>query len=349
MSPLTRYAILVDGAFDYLLAKTGNAILRYCPQEVVCVIDSQTAGKTVEMVLGWGGSVPVVAGLRQALEYEPDTLLIGTAPPGGRLPESWRSTVRQALKKKLRIVSGLHTFLSDDEEFASLARKNHTSLIDLRKPPKTLPFSKGSWRWRKTPVVLTVGTDCDTGKMTTAWEIKTRLEEAGKRVSFVGTGQTGILLGGFGVAVDAVVSDFVAGAIEDQIDKADSNTDVIMVEGQGSLTHMAYSGVTLGLLHGAMPDMMILCHEPGRRLDTFDHPMRPVREIMDLYLKMVTVFRPSRFVGISLLTYRMNEKTALKTTRAYRTEYQMPAADLVRFGDKGIADAIIQRISPSTG
>ncbi|MFQ6675620.1 MAG: DUF1611 domain-containing protein [Fidelibacterota bacterium] len=341
---MSRYAILVEGAFDYLLAKTGNALLRYRPEEVACIIDSETAGRTAEDVLGWGGRIPVVEDLDKALDFRPDTLLIGTAPPGGQLPESWRHTVRQAIGQKLRVVSGLHTFLSEDSEFADLARENGTTLVDLRKPPEPLPFSKGSWRWRETPVVLTVGTDCDTGKMTTAWEAKIRLEQTGKRVAFVGTGQTGILLGGYGVAVDAVASDFVAGSIEDQIDRAAGEKDVIVVEGQGSLTHMAYSGVTLGLLHGSMPDMMILCHEPGRERDTFDYPMKPVKEIMDLYLRLVTVFRETRFVGISLLTYRMDETTARETIQSYRTRYGIPAADLVRFGDEGITEAILHRL-----
>ena len=201
---MSRYAILCDGSFDYISAKTGNAIIRYRPSEVVCVIDSKTAGQTVQDVLGWGGDIPVVSNLEKALNHSPDTLLIGTAPPGGQLPRSWRQTITQAIQNNLDITNGLHTFLLDDKEFSNLSSRYNTTIRDLRRPPGSLHFSEGSWQWRKTPVLLTVGTDCDSGKMTTAWEIKNLLEKRGKQVAFVGTGQTGILLGGFGISIDAI-------------------------------------------------------------------------------------------------------------------------------------------------
>jgi len=345
---MRHYAILANHSFDYISAKTGNAIIRYRPEEVVCVIDSETAGRTVQDVLGWGGDIPVVATLKEAFNYSPDTLLIGIAPPGGELPILWRKTISLAIENKLNVINGLHTFLLDDPEFSSLSTTHGVSIIDLRRPPDSLHFPKGTWQERKIPVLLTVGTDCDSGKMITAWEIKRLLEKRGKRVAFVGTGQTGILLGGFGVAVDAVVSDFIAGSIEAEIDKAEKDHDLVIVEGQGSITHMAYSGVTCGLLHGTMPDMMVICHEAERNIDTFNYPMFPIADIMDLYLRLVTLFKPSEFVGISLITQDMSEKKARETLHSFEKEYGLPTTDFFRFSGIKIVDNILAHLAGSS-
>ncbi|MEE9167445.1 MAG: DUF1611 domain-containing protein [Candidatus Neomarinimicrobiota bacterium] len=339
---MRRYAILADGNFDYVTSKTGNAILRYRPEEAVCVIDSYTAGMTAREVLGWGSDAPIVPDIREALAYSPNTLLIGIAPPGGELPAAWRGWITFAIKSNLDIISGLHRYLSDDPEFSSLASRHGVTIVDLRRPPDILPFLEGSWQNREKPVLMTVGTDCNTGKMTTAWEIKELLEKRGKRVGFVGTGQTGLLLGGYGVAVDAVKGDFISGVVEAEIDKAVKENDFAIVEGQGSLTHQAYSGVTLGLLHGTMPDLMVLCHEPGRVTDSFGHPMFPAGEIMDLYLKLTMPFKPSRFVGVSLITQNMTETLAMETVKTYARDYGIPAADFFRFGGETVAAKILE-------
>lgn len=338
---MPKYAILAEGAFDYILSKTGNAIIRYHPEQVACVVDSKTAGKTAADVLGIGEEIPVVATLQDAFQYGPNAVLIGTAPPGGRLRDSWRSMIRLAIENRLDVVAGLHSFLSDDIEFRKLAEEKGVHIRDLRKPPNPLPFSKGSWQTRKTPVLLTVGTDCDTGKMTAAWELKQELNTRDIIAAFVGTGQTGILLGGFGVAVDAVVSDFVAGAIETEVDKAAEESDIVIVEGQGSVTHMAYSGVTVGLLHGCMPEMILLCHEPDRKLDTFDYPMASFDMILNLYLKLVEPFRPTELMGISLMTSLLDDATAARKVSEYEEHFNVPVSDPIRFGMDRIAENIV--------
>ncbi|MBV54754.1 MAG: hypothetical protein CMG27_03060 [Candidatus Marinimicrobia bacterium] len=341
---MPKYAILAEGAFDYILSKTGNAIIRYRPEEVACVVDSKTAGKTAAEVLGIGDDIPVVASLQDALQYDPNAVLIGTAPPGGQLPQSWREMILMAIENRLDVVAGLHSFLSDDIEFSDLASKKGVHIWDLRKPPDPLPFSKGSWQTRKTPVLLTVGSDCDTGKMTAAWELKRELESRGVKAAFVGTGQTGILLGGFGVPVDAVVSDFVAGAIEAEVDKAAQDSDIVIVEGQGSVTHMAYSGVTVGLLHGCMPEMLLMCHEPDRKLDTFGYPMTPFHLVLEIYLKLLEPFRPTELVGISLMTPLFDETTAVERVKEYEEKFQVPTTDPVRNDMSTIAENVISLI-----
>ena len=341
---MKRYAALVEGRFDFLYAKTANALLRYRPEEVVCCIDSENAGKTTNEVIKLGGDTPVVGSFEEAMDFNPDTLVVGVATQGGFLPDNMRQCVRESIESGINVICGLHAFLSEDEEFAPLADKHGVSITDLRKPPSPLPFSEGTWRTRKTPTLLTVGDDCDTGKMTAAWELKRQLEEKGKKVAFVGTGQTGILLGGFGVAVDAIVSDFEAGSIEAEIDRVGDDVDLIVVEGQGSISHMAYSGVTLGLLHGTMPDMLLMCHEPARDIDTFEHPMADFKEVMDIYVRLVQIFKPCEVMGLSLITHTESEDQAKTTIQNYSDEYGIPAVDLVRFGGDKVIENLLSKL-----
>lgn len=341
---MPRCAILFEGNFNHLYGKTGNALLRYRPEDVVCCIDSINSGKTANDVVGIGGSLPVVAHVEASLQFNPDTLLIGIATEGGYLPDNMRDGVVTAIKNGLNIICGLHSFLSLDPEFSKLANKHNVTITDLRKPPEPLPFTKGSWKDRKTPVLLTVGTDCDAGKMTAAWEITNALVKNGISAKFVGTGQTGILLSGTGVAVDAVISDFVAGAIENEINKLCEDYDIIIVEGQGSITHMAYSGVTLGLLHGSMPDFLLMCHTPFRTEDTFGHPMFDVKQTLDLYLNLVQIFKPCRCAGIGLVTHTKNDETARKTINEYQNRFGFPVNDFIRYGGKNIVENIISQL-----
>ena len=336
---MPKYAILASGAFDYILNKTGNMLIRYEPQSVTAVIDKEKAGKTAQEVLGFGGDIPVVSSFKDTLSFKPDTLVIGNAPQGGFISSDYRSEILSAIKNKCHVISGMHVFLKDDETICATAEEYGVNLVDLRKPPDPPHFPKGSWRERNIPVLLTVGTDCDTGKMTTAWEISVGLKKMGWNAKFIGTGQTGILLGG-GVPIDAVTGDFMAGEIEHVIDNNSENCDCIIVEGQGALTHMLYSGVTLGLLHGSMPDFMILTHDTNRSVDTANQPMKSLEKIMSQYVDLVTLFKPSRFVGINLMTVNLDEKTALDICKNTQAKHDLPTTDLIRFGDRGLIEHI---------
>ncbi len=336
---MPKYAILASGAFDYILNKTGNMLIRYEPQSVTAVIDKDNAGKTVQEVLGYGGNIPVVGSFEDSIPYDPDTLVIGNAPQGGFISSEYRAEILSAIKNYCHVVSGMHIFLKDDKTICATAEEYGVNLIDLRKPPDPPHFTKGSWKERNIPVLLTVGTDCDTGKMTTAWEISVHLKKRGWNAKFIGTGQTGILLGG-GVPIDAVTGDFMAGEIEHIIDNISKDCDCIIVEGQGALTHMLYSGVTLGLLHGSMPDYMILTHDANRKLDTAGQPIGSLEKTMGQYVDMVSMFKPSKFVGINLMTVNLNEKTALDICKSTQAKQDLPTTDLVRFGDRGLIDHI---------
>ena len=253
--------------------------------------------------------------------------------------------LRSAIKYGCNIYSGMHQFLNDDKEISLLAKEYGVKIYDLRRPPNPPHFSKGSWKDRKSKVLLIVGTDCDTGKMTTAWEISERLKKRGKKIEFIGTGQTGILLSGNGIPVDAVVGDFMAGEIEYAIDQIEDDIDLIIVEGQGSLTNMYYAGVTLGLLHGAMPDYMVMTDEPNRKLDVTGYEMASIGIVMDLHLSLMNNFKKSKFLGINLLTLHMDEHEALNTIADFESEFQIPTTDLIRFGNRKLIEKIEEEIS----
>jgi len=342
---MNNIVILCPKSFDYILNKTGNMLIRYRPDSVSCIIDSDKAGLTAQDVLSYGGDIPVVAGFDEAKQFSPNTMVIGSAPQGGFITGVYRKELYSAIKNGCDIYSGMHQFLNDDEEISTLAKEKGIKIYDLRKPPNPPHFSKGSWKNRKTKVLLIVGTDCDTGKMTTAWEISERLKERGKNIEFIGTGQTGILLSGHGIPVDAVTGDFMAGEVEYAIDQIDDDIDLIIVEGQGSLTNMYYAGVTLGLLHGAMPDYMVMTDEPSRKLDVTGYAMSSIESVMDLHISLMTNFKNSKFLGINLLTLHMKEDEALNTIADLENKFQMPVTDLVRFGERELIDKIEEEIS----
>ena len=314
--------------------------IRYRSDEVCSIIDPKHSGKIAKNVLGFGGEIPIVSTFLEAVDYAPDILVIGSAPLGGRINDEYRNEIIDAIKFGCDIYNGMHQFLNDDPELSRLAKKNSITINDFRCPPDPPHFSKGNWKKRKTKVLLVVGTDCDTGKMTTAWEITDRLKKRGKNVEFVGTGQTGIMLNGWGVPVDAVISDFMAGEIENAIDSIENKIDLVVVEGQGSLTNMYYSGVTLGLMHGAMPDYMIITDEPGRECDASDYKIANIGEVMDLHLLLMRNFKFSKFLGINLLTLKMPENLAIEKIREIESKYNLPTTDLIRFGDGKLIDAI---------
>jgi uncharacterized NAD-dependent epimerase/dehydratase family protein len=337
-----RYAILAIGAFDYIENKTGNMLIRNRPGEVVSVIDPEKAGQTAQQVLGWGGDIPCVATFSDSKEFSPTHLVIGAAPQGGTLNDAYRTDINDAIRTGCHIISGMHVFLNDDEELSELAEKMNVTITDLRRPPDPPHFPKGSWKDRKFPVLLIVGSDCDTGKMTTAWDLIKSLKKRDRKVEFVGTGQTGILLSGKGVPIDAVVSDFMAGEIEYCLDQLPDDTELAIVEGQGALNNMLYSGVTLGLLHGCMPDFMIFTHEPGREVDVSGHPFLDLKDLMQMHIDLMIPFKESSFLGLNYLTVKLHDDLAMETCNSARDRYGLPVTDLIRFGGKEMVETIIK-------
>ena len=355
----SRITILCEGSFGIETAKTASSAVRYQPERVGSVIESRFAGQTVEEVLGFGGGIPIVATFEEALALEPrpEALLVGIAPQGGRLPDAWRPVLVGALEAGLDIISGLHVFLCDDPELAALAEARGCALFDLRKPPADLAVGTGRAMGTRAFRVLTVGTDCNTGKMTVSVELQRELAVRGVRATFAATGQTGILLAGAGIAVDAVVSDFISGAAERLTLEAVAEGDgaegggaaeIVLVEGQGSLMHPAYSGVTLGLLHGTLPQAMILTWMPSRpRIYGGNHAWVALPDLDEVVRRYEDALAwacprvPGRVIGVSLATYDISEAEARAAVRHAREVTGLPATDPIRFGAGPLAEAII--------
>lgn len=344
MAARRRIAVLAEGKFSPLQSKTANQAIRYLPNEVVAVIDSTQAGKSAQDVLGFGGAIPVLRDLDEAMRCSPDTLLIGIAPTGGRLPDSWRSLILGAIGHRLNIISGLHTYLSDDPDFARRATSAGVRITDLRKVPEEYEVvSSGFWKERSARTVLTVGSDCNVGKMTASLELHQEFCRRGLRSDFVATGQTGILLAGKGIAVDSIISDYVAGAIEREVEKsANEGSQYIHVEGQGSLTHQGYSSVTLGLMHGVMPDAMIMVHQPARRTDDYGFAIDDVATLIGLHERMMSPFKSSRVVGIAVNTIGLEHSRLDKIIGALERETGLPAADVLSPERSKLADALLR-------
>ena len=344
MNP-SRYLIIADGDFAPMTSKTANSVIRYLPDRVVAVLDRTQAGKTAEDVLGFGGAIPVVGSMRAGLARTPATVLCGSAPQGGRLPAEWHAWLAEALDAGCDIVSGLHTFLGDDPVLREKARASGRTISDLRKPPADLPVASGLAKQVPGLVVLTVGTDCNVGKMTAQLQLTSALNAAGLRTRFVATGQTGIMIEGWGIAVDAVVADFIAGAAERITLEGGKDADVVLVEGQGSINHPGYSGVTLGLLHGSCPDALILCHQATRRyIGDYRQAawleLPPLTEYIKLYEMIGSAVHPTKVVGICLNTYDMGDDDARAACEKAGQETGLPATDPVRFDPKPLVDAI---------
>jgi uncharacterized NAD-dependent epimerase/dehydratase family protein len=342
-----RYLIIADGDFGPMTSKTANAIIRYQPDRVVGVLDRQHAGKTVQDVLGFGGSIPVVSGIGQGLALRPNAILIGIAPVGGKLPEEWRAWLAQALDAGCDLVSGLHTFLGDDPVLAAKAQAAGRTILDIRKPPKDLPVAGGLAKQIPGYVVLTVGTDCNVGKMTAQLELTRRLNQRGVRTRFVATGQSGIMLEGWGIGVDAVIADFVNGAAERITLQGAEGADVIMVEGQGSINHPGYSAVTLGLLHGSCPDGLILCHQSSRKYigDYREQAwlrIPPLTDYIKMYELIGSAVHPTEVIGICLNTYDLSEAEARRACEAAERETGLPATDPIRFDSSPLIEAVLR-------
>jgi len=336
----TKYLILAEGfSADPHYGKTALGVLRYRRDDVVAILDSQRAGESDD-------GVPVVPTVEEARAYAPTTALVGVATQGGRFPPAWIELLRQCIVSGIDVENGLHVFLADDPELRALADEHGVELRDLRRPPADLSTATGANLDVPGTIVLTVGSDCAIGKMTVSLELDLEARRRGERSIFVPTGQTGIAIAGWGIAVDAVVADFIAGAAEALVvEGSRRGGDLLWVEGQGSLVHPVYSGVTLGLYHGSTPHLLVLCHEPGR--DAIEgagggpHPIPSLRELVELHERLALPARPARVVAVALNTRALAEDDARAAVDAAADETGLPTDDPVRFGAERLVQAVL--------
>ena len=375
-----RLLILTEGLTEPIAAKTAVSLLRYRLDDVAALLDSTRAGETAGELLGVGGGVPVVASVAEAMGRDAGVgqLVVGVAPAGGVLPGAMRAAVRDAAEAGLDVVSGLHQFLADDEEFGAAAKRGGGRLIDLRRNAERTvadrrgllepgrgtsgesEFLRGSGDSGGGALrIHTVGQDCSCGKMLSSVELTLGLQRAGHDAKFVPTGQTGILVApginaslqlteeerndpmAGGCPIDAVVADFINGAAEGLV-KRNQHHEIIIIEGQASLVHPSYSSVTYGLLHGTLPHGLILCYEPGRpHLHGRPHlPLTPLPTVKALYEHVSNLEQRCEFIGVAMSGWRLEVDAAEDEKKRLADALQLPVCDVVRDGPGVLVEAV---------
>jgi uncharacterized NAD-dependent epimerase/dehydratase family protein len=333
-----RYLILAEEfSHDPHYAKTARGVIRYRRESVVAMLDSKRAGEVDD-------DIPIVATVDEALRFNPDTALVGVVTQGGHFPGDWQELLKTCVSHGLDLENGLHVRLRDIPGLPELAARHGVELRDLREPPPDLSTATGENLEVDATIVLTVGSDCAIGKMTATCELDLAARKRGLRSVFVPTGQTGIAIAGWGISVDAVVSDFLAGAAERLVVEGGKRGDLLWVEGQGAILHPIYSGVTVGLIHGSAPHLYVLCHEVGRTVvegDPTASPIVSLSELVDLHERMSLKLRPAKVACIALNTSNVSEQEAREAIAAAEEETGLPADDPVRFGAEKLLDAVL--------
>jgi len=341
------WLILADGHLRERNAKTAHGVLRYSRDDVVAVLDRDHAGRDIaEVMPELRRSAPIVASVAEALVLEPTSLLLGVATPGGWMPPEWRTWILEAIDSGLEIVNGLHTMLNDDPELLARAAERGVRLWDVRQPPADIPLFSGKSLTIPQRVVATVGSDCAVGKKTTAIEIAAAGRASGVATEFIATGQTGVLIAGKGIAIDRVIADFLSGAAEKLVLDAEPDSEVLVVEGQGSLWHPAYAGVTLGLLHGTAPEVLVLCHHAGR--EHIEEPpytrLPALEEMISTYEQMAATVRPAKVACISLHCGHLGTEGARAAVAEMEERTGLPTGDVWSGDGPKLWDAVSEAL-----
>ncbi len=326
------YLMFLGDVPDQLAAKTAQGIVDW--RRDWCLGQLRLPGCGADL------GIPDMS-IDAAAEAGAKTMIIGVANAGGVLPDHWTARIVAAIEAGLDVASGLHMRLGSKPAIREAAERHGRSLFDVRHTDQTFATGKGT----KRPGLrlLTVGTDCSVGKKYAALALEKAMRRHGLDADFRATGQTGIFISGRGIAIDAVVADFIAGAAE-WLSPAAAPDHWDVIEGQGSLFHPSFAGVSLGLLHGAQPDAFVVCHEPTRKtMRGVAHPLPTIREVIDLTITCGRLTNPAiRCVGIAVNTQALDENAARALLEETAAAYKLPATDPVRFGGDAIVDRIVK-------
>ncbi|MGI9524617.1 MAG: N-acetyltransferase DgcN [Hyphomicrobiaceae bacterium] len=335
MKVAAPYLLFIGDVPDSLAAKTAQGVADWRPDWCLGQHRLPGCGTTL--------GIPDMT-IEQAVAAGARTFVIGAANAGGFLPDHWISTIVAALEAGLDVASGLHVRLEEIPGIAKAAEQHGCALHSLRHPTQTFTTGKGNKRSGRR--LLTVGTDCSVGKKYAALSLLRDMQSAGLNAQFCATGQTGILIAGRGVALDAVIADFISGAAEWLSPDADEDHWHV-IEGQGSLFHPSFAGVTLGLLHGSQPDAFVVCHEPTRRnMRGVAAPIPGIDEVIDQTVKLGQLTNPAiACAGICINTQQLDEDQARAMVVQTSTEFDLPCTDPIRFGTSMIVDGLKARFA----
>ncbi len=331
MSIEPPYLLFLGDAQDQLAAKTAAGVARWRPDK--CMGQLRFADCKADVGLA-------DFSLEQAVAKGAKTLVIGVATRGGAIPESWEDSILKAIRLGMDVASGLHQRVADRPELRQAADALGRRIVDVRHPDRDFSVATGENRAGKR--LLAVGTDCSIGKMYTALAIEAEMHRRSVKATFRATGQTGIFIAGSGVSIDAVIADFISGAVEWLCpENEDDHWDI--VEGQGSLFHPSFAGVSMGLLHGAQPDALVLCHEPGREhmRGLPGRPLPPLDSCMALNEQAARIVNPAaQTIGLSINTSTMNDGQAEGYLKGLEDRFSLPAVDPVRTGVGKLVDRV---------
>lgn len=337
-----KVAILLHNGIQGTVGKTGLSLLRYSEAPIVAVIDRECAGKSLPDLTGIKRNVPIVSSMAEALQFQPQVLVIGIAPKGGAIPDDYWYELKIALQGGMSIVNGLHAPLANIPELKSLLKPGQV-IWDVRKEPNNLTVAQGLAHTVPCRRILTVGTDMAVGKMSTSLELHWASRLRGWRSKFLATGQTGLMLEGDGVPLDAIRVDYAAGAVEAMVMRYGKNYDILHIEGQGSLLHPA-STATLPLIRGSQPTQMILVHRAEQTEVVEGVTIPPLSDVIKLY-EMVAraggAFAPVPVVGVALNTKNLEENAAQDAIAQVEKDTGRPCTDVIRFGADKLLDAVM--------
>lgn len=331
----------MEGALDNDSGKMGFGLMRFSKHPIVCVIDSKFSGKTVEQAVGLPYSIPVVSSVKDALDMGSEIMVLGIAPSGGKFPNSWDEPVSFALKNGLSLINGLHDDLN--ARFGHFLENN--KIWDVRKPKPSYPIATGKAATLSNKRILMIGTDMASGKMTAGLELYAELLKRNSNVGFVPTGQIGITLMGNGIPLDAIKVDQAAGSVEEAV-LEQSDKDIVIVEGQGSLAHPG-STATLPLIRGSQATHFILCHKAANdhlRFPVSHVPIPPLDEFIKLNEEVAKVCgtqNTAKTIGIALNTIGLSDEEAKDKVLAVEELTGLPTTDVVRFGTAKLINTIL--------
>ena len=336
-----QIVILAEKKLDPIISKMAVIAIRYLNDQIVAVIDSTYAGKSVEEVLGYGGDIPIYSSLEESLQHQPNTLIIGVLPRGGAVPSEWYPLIISAIQNRMNIINGLQEFLSTIPEFSVLSKKYGVKIIDLKMNKESYHLAKGKAKDFRSKIILTIGTNHNAGKLTTTLELVRELQKRGKSADWLPTGQTGIMIKGKGTALEMVRGQYISGEIESATAKIDGNYEYIFIQGQGALHNTVMAPVTIALLQGTLPDAIVLCH----RLTENGLNKEYILSLIQIYETILSHIKPAKIAAVSLNTYKISDEKALQVIQELSQFLNLPVSDPVRFGTENLADILISYFS----
>lgn len=335
-----RFIIFAEGCFGLFTSKIAASLIRYRGEDCVAVLDSTKAGQTVQDVIGYGGPIPIVATVDDALRSRPEVLIIGKGLHSADLPSGWKQHLLTAMRHRLHVINCIHYRLTADPDLARAARDNDITIWETKEPP-LVPLNKARTLDLNTWIIHTCGSDSNIGKKTAALEIYFEANRRGISTGFAATGQSGMIISGHGVAIDGVPGDFMGGAVEQAVIEAAENNDWVVVEGQGSLNHIAASGVALAILHGALPHVLVFCHRLGlERTKVFDTPLIPIPELIRMNEELTIFERPAKVAAISVNSAGFSDEDFKREVEKLESQTGLPVVDPCREGAGRLVDIL---------